>query len=64
VHFLQGTAGFRTVPPATRVTDAPAALDYASRCLPDAVKTQAVLGRVAYHAHMEATGEPLPGVAT
>jgi phage host-nuclease inhibitor protein Gam len=62
VHFLQGTAGWRTVPAAIRVTDTLAAIAYAQECLPEAVKTQAVLDREAYRAHMEETGQLLPGM--
>lgn len=39
-----------------------AALHYATEHLPDAVKTQQVLDREAYRAHMEETGELLPGM--
>jgi hypothetical protein len=62
VHFLQGTAGFRTVPAAIRVTDTLAALDYATRCLPEAVKTQQVLDAARYRKLVEETRELLPGV--
>jgi phage host-nuclease inhibitor protein Gam len=62
VHFLQGTAGWRTVPASVRVTDPLAALDYASRCLPEAVKTQQVLDTARYRQVVEETGELLPGV--
>jgi hypothetical protein len=34
VHFLQGTAGFRTVPARLIVTDERAAIAYACECLP------------------------------
>jgi phage host-nuclease inhibitor protein Gam len=62
VHFLQGTAGFRTVPQSVRIADTLAALDYATRCLPEAVKTQQVLDAARYRRIVEETGELLPGV--
>jgi phage host-nuclease inhibitor protein Gam len=62
VHFLQGTAGWRTVPATVKVTDPLAALDYASRCLPEAVRTQQVLDTARYRQVVEETGELLPGV--
>ena len=62
VHFLQGTAGFRTVPASIRVTDSLAALDYATRHLPEAVRTQTVLDSARYRRLVEETGELLPGV--
>jgi hypothetical protein len=62
VHFLQGTAGFRTVPASIRVADTPAALHYATEHLPDAVKTQTVLDSARYRRLVEETGELLPGV--
>jgi hypothetical protein len=62
VHFLQGTCAFRTVPATVRITDTLAALDYATRCLPEAVKTQQVLDTARYRQIVEATGELLPGV--
>jgi hypothetical protein len=62
VHFLQGTAGFRTVPKCIRIADTLAALDYAIRCLPEAVKMQAVLDTAGYRQVVEETGEMLPGV--
>jgi hypothetical protein len=62
VHFLQGTAGFRTVPAAIRVTDTLAAIDYATRHLSEAVKTQQVLDTARYRKCVEETGELLPGV--
>ena len=62
VPFLQGTAGFRTVPAMVKVTDTPAALAYATENLPEAVKTQTVLDTAAYRKAVEASGELLPGV--
>jgi hypothetical protein len=51
-----------SLPVTIRVTDALAALDYASRCLPEAVKTQQVLDTARYRQVGEETGELLPGV--
>jgi hypothetical protein len=62
VHFLQGAAGFRTVPAAICVTDTLAALDYATLCLLGAVKTQQVLDMARYRKQVEETGELLPRV--
>jgi hypothetical protein len=62
VTFLQGTCAFRIVPGGVRITDPLAALDYASRCLPEAVKTQQVLDTARYRQVVEETGELLPGV--
>jgi hypothetical protein len=62
LHHLQGTCAFRTVPASVRVTDPLAALDYATRCLPEAVKTQTVLDTARYRQVVEETGEILPGV--
>ena len=62
VHFLQGTAQFRTVPTGVRITDPVAALDYAKAHLPDAVRVTETLDGQAYRAAIDATGELLPGV--
>ena len=45
-----------------RVTDALTAFDYATRHLPEAVKTQQVLDTARYRQVVEETGEMLPGV--
>lgn len=61
VHFLQGTAQFRTVPARVVITDPQAALDYARQHLPDAVKVSESLHTDTYRAAVEARGELLPG---
>jgi hypothetical protein len=66
--FLQGTITFRTVPPSVKVSDPAAALVYAQDNGLLAVKTVVTLDAAAYcaaaDAHMQETGELLPGMET
>jgi len=62
--LIRTPASFRTVPARIRIADTLAALCYAQENLKGAVKTRVVLDREVYRAHMEATRELLPGVAT
>lgn len=61
VLFLQGTCQFRTLPARVVIRDPKAALDYARKHLPDAVRVQESLDTDAYRAAIAATGELLPG---
>jgi|SRR5579871_3509117 len=68
VSFLQGSVSFRSVPASVKVTEPAAALVYAQDNGLSAVKTVVSLDVAAYRAtaeaHMQETGELLPGVET
>ena len=66
--FFQGTVAFRTVAPSVKVSNPAAALVYAQENGLPAVKTVVTLDAAAYRAaadaHMQETGELLPGLET
>ena len=65
--LLQGTAAFRSVPAALKISDPAAALRYAVSSLPAAVTTRPALDAEKYRAAAESaakTGQTLPGVET
>jgi hypothetical protein len=64
VHFLQGTACFRTVPAGIRISDSVAALNFCRVNLPGAVKTTETLDAGKYRDFAEKQAEAVPGVET
>jgi phage host-nuclease inhibitor protein Gam len=68
VTFFQGSVSFRSVPASVKVSDPAIALAYAQENGLPAVKTAVTLDAAAYRAaadaHMQETGELLPGMET
>lgn len=61
MKYLTGTAGFRTAPAKLIVLNAKALMDWASLHVPEAVKMEPKLHVTPIRAHIEATGEIVPG---
>jgi phage host-nuclease inhibitor protein Gam len=62
VRLLSGTVGFRRNPSSVEITDADALLAWAKENTPNAVKVVESVGKTPIKAHIEETGEVVPGV--
>jgi phage host-nuclease inhibitor protein Gam len=62
VRLLSGTVGFRRNPSSVEITDADALLAWAKENAPNAVKVVESVGKTPIKAHIEGTGEVVPGV--
>jgi phage host-nuclease inhibitor protein Gam len=61
LDFIHGTAGFRNAPPSVEITDESLALAWAGEHCADAIKVTTSLLKTPIKAHIEATGEVVPG---